>query len=614
MLVVQVSGPYVFVRDPWPGCRLLPVYANCRLEKWWSVEITGITKTISGKRIVRATRIRLYVDSKGRPFRNWPKGPEPREWPYMVEVPIEPSPVAEPPPPEPEPAPLSSPPTPPDCDPESPNYNGIACALRQPVDTEVLIYNTICSADSPSPDPGFPSPSCAVYDFGYEQGKSLFYIQDPETPTRRGRSCGIKVNWDGGTSVWYYPRRGDEVLAVRGFIKIVDGEKQVNATYVFANWGSGLPPVKPLGMNLRALGGASILPGEPGEAPGVKDAYGLYNKGLLIKTTGLVTYVDPAGAFCYIDDGSVMNSQPLSDGNTLGPGGSAAPGVRVRLTRSGPGWLCDDPLPQVGQYIAVTGISSSMIINNEPVRMVRQLSNFGRPISQESTNYTGRGSGRGLIMTSANETYFTVAEVELGWFPPINSLWKHQPGSAPLEYPIDHQLGCLDMDSDNASFWGGLYLPGTGGTARLYQHSMVWPFDQLAEVEISWMQRELDGLAIAPDRTFWVSGDVATRVYHVGRNGNDLGHLDFPFGISGHEFFDDHLWVVGLGPGGYCATINKVDPANGNVLAYFSFEGGQLHVIEDLHWDVSHPKLLRGMDISSCINTWDLTWLQVLHQ
>ena len=50
------------------------------------------------------------------------------------------------------------------------------------------------------------------------------------------------------------------------------------------------------------------------------------------------------------------------------------------------------------------------------------------------------------------------------------------------------------------------------------------------------------------------------------------------------------------------------------MLAYFSFEGGQLHVIEDLHWDNSHPKLLRGMDVSSYINTWDLTWLQVLHQ
>jgi len=26
MLIVQVNGPYIFVTDPWPGCRLLPVY------------------------------------------------------------------------------------------------------------------------------------------------------------------------------------------------------------------------------------------------------------------------------------------------------------------------------------------------------------------------------------------------------------------------------------------------------------------------------------------------------------------------------------------------------------------------------------------------------------
>ena len=115
MLVVQVNGPYIFVRDPWPGCSLLPIYANAKLEKWWSVEVTGITKTISGKRIVVATRIRLYVDPKGTPFWLWPKSPQPREWPFMKELPIGISTMTEPtPPPEPEPPPPSSPPTPPE--------------------------------------------------------------------------------------------------------------------------------------------------------------------------------------------------------------------------------------------------------------------------------------------------------------------------------------------------------------------------------------------------------------------------------------------------------------------------------------------------------------------
>ena len=89
VMVERVMGSYLFVRDPWPKSELLPVYApieasssseSLRLSlpeglRMLSVEVTGRTMTVGGKRIVAASRIRLYVNSNGRPTPPLPKSP-----------------------------------------------------------------------------------------------------------------------------------------------------------------------------------------------------------------------------------------------------------------------------------------------------------------------------------------------------------------------------------------------------------------------------------------------------------------------------------------------------------------------------------------------------------
>ncbi len=61
--------------------------------------------------------------------------------------------------------------------------------------------------------------------------------------------------------------------------------------------------ITPMAMSQKAIGGGAI-DGTP--TNGVDGGKGLNNIGLLIKTWGKVTYIDPNGAFFYIDDGSAM--------------------------------------------------------------------------------------------------------------------------------------------------------------------------------------------------------------------------------------------------------------------------------------------------------------------
>jgi len=74
MMIEWMSGSWIFVRDPWRGSAILPVHANALLDRWMTVEITGTTATIDGRRVVLASRIRVYTDSRSRPMPPFPKG------------------------------------------------------------------------------------------------------------------------------------------------------------------------------------------------------------------------------------------------------------------------------------------------------------------------------------------------------------------------------------------------------------------------------------------------------------------------------------------------------------------------------------------------------------
>lgn len=233
--VAQVHGPYLLVRDPWAR-DLLPVYAGVDLDKWLTFDITGYTATISGKRVVVATSIKLYVDQKGRPLRLWIKGlSRPYQWKYMQDIPLGiTADSAIPAPPEPDPDPVPTPPTPPELP-----------------DSLVSYENLIVTADR--------------NDF-----TNIFYVE------REDRANGIKVNYTGPTVV----TRGDKVSVEGDMLLGTNKEVYIDPTSVTV---TGTGTVNPIGLTNKALGG-----NDTPERTGVNTpaAYGLYNKGMLVRGWG----------------------------------------------------------------------------------------------------------------------------------------------------------------------------------------------------------------------------------------------------------------------------------------------------------------------------------------
>jgi hypothetical protein len=108
---------------------------------------------------------------------------------------------------------------------------------------------------------------------------------------------------------------------------------------------------RPLGVTSRTIGGGALNEYTPGVANGV----GLNNIGLLVRMWGMVTFKDDDDKYFYIDDG-----QGREDG-------SGQKGVRVSYND-----LADNesftPPSQVGNYVAVTGISSTWVNTSDQVQ------------------------------------------------------------------------------------------------------------------------------------------------------------------------------------------------------------------------------------------------------
>ena len=105
--------------------------------------------------------------------------------------------------------------------------------------------------------------------------------------------------------------------------------------------------IEPLAVNNAAIGGGALNQ----YTPGVEGGYGLNNIGLLIRTWGRVTFVDPGNAFFYIDDGT---NRIDGSGNT---------GVRVACDNLAPGNSITPPA--VDSYVILTGISSTIMIDSK---------------------------------------------------------------------------------------------------------------------------------------------------------------------------------------------------------------------------------------------------------
>ena len=105
--------------------------------------------------------------------------------------------------------------------------------------------------------------------------------------------------------------------------------------------------IAPLAFNINAIGGGALNQ----YTPGVENGVGLNNIGLLIKTWGKVSYVAPDNTYFYINDGSNRND------------GSGHIGLRVACDNLADGASITPPI--VNTYVAITGISSTIVIETK---------------------------------------------------------------------------------------------------------------------------------------------------------------------------------------------------------------------------------------------------------
>jgi hypothetical protein len=111
--------------------------------------------------------------------------------------------------------------------------------------------------------------------------------------------------------------------------------------------------VDPIYVGNKSLGGGDLNQYTKGVAGGT----GVNNIGLLIKTFGKVTYVNPTSQFFYIDDGwGNATTLPAPDSCTVR-------GVRVSYGGLAAGVPAITP-PLVNTYAAVTGIISTVMVNS----------------------------------------------------------------------------------------------------------------------------------------------------------------------------------------------------------------------------------------------------------
>ncbi len=133
---------------------------------------------------------------------------------------------------------------------------------------------------------------------------------------------------------------------VGGIIQTIGGERVLTVADVigFTAIGGGNPD--PSNVINRDLGGSALN----AYTPGITGAVGVNNIGLLITTTGRVTY--SGTGYCYINDGSLLND------------GSGYVGVKVDTTRF-------TTPPELNDYVKITGISAVEMLGGDAIRLIR---------------------------------------------------------------------------------------------------------------------------------------------------------------------------------------------------------------------------------------------------
>lgn len=216
----------------------------------------------------------------------------------------------------------------------------------------------------------------------------FFYIQEPD------RFAGIKVVGNN------HPNAGVQTT-VHGQISTNGNEKQIDATSIESGQQSVISPVF---MINRSIGGHISIP----SLFGFDDIAGigsLYNIGLLIKTTGKVTYIDPLGCFAYVNDGSA-----LSDGNNVGENGKSVKGVRVILPNG-------VQMPPVGSNVILTGVSSTQNVDGNVIRTIRLR-------SQADVALADFACISGRVCEATTGSFDQLIESEHPYFDDFNGTWS----------------------------------------------------------------------------------------------------------------------------------------------------------------------------------------------
>lgn len=173
---------------------------------------------------------------------------------------------------------------------------------------------------------------------GNGQFYRAFYVEEQD------RTNAIRVNVGTNPTISVAP--GD-MIDVSGVIKGSDADRYIDYPVVAVRF-PGAAQLDPFYTPNRWLGGLGTDVLVPGGA-------GVLNTSMLMKTAGLVTYVDAATLcrFFYVDDGS-----GLSDGVVIG--GQTMRGLRVSIANLATGNSIS--APSVGQYVTVTGICAPQTI------------------------------------------------------------------------------------------------------------------------------------------------------------------------------------------------------------------------------------------------------------
>ncbi|MDH7481197.1 MAG: family 10 glycosylhydrolase [Armatimonadota bacterium] len=160
---------------------------------------------------------------------------------------------------------------------------------------------------------------------------SYFYIAEPLAAPEIPQYGGIRVN---GTA----PDQGTKV-DIGGIISLINGERVITNASITPNGVASIPG--PLLLINLALGGGELNP----YTPGVTGGFGTNNIGMLVTVTGKVNN-PPGTGFFYIDDGSL-------------PGG-----VKINSEK------LNTKIPAQGDYVVVTGISSTEVVGGTVYRVV----------------------------------------------------------------------------------------------------------------------------------------------------------------------------------------------------------------------------------------------------